>query len=296
MNNKKRIAMGYVFLIPAAILFFVFVAYPVFNTLRNSFYSLRIQTLASGGKFVGLKNYQDLLKDVKVTQTLKFTLLFTVIAVVLETVLGMISALIMNQSFRGKTLVCAAILVPWCIPTIVSSLMWSYMFAESYGVINQLLGRLGLQEVQWITDSNGAFCAIVIADVWKTAPYMSLLLLSGLKTVPKDCYEAAAIDGAGSVYTFFKITLPMIKHVVLVSVMFRTIASFRIYDLVKVLTNGGPGNTTTSLTMYAMQQYFSFGNYGYGSALAILTFVVSLGISFFFYDGMKSKLEVQRAK
>ena len=122
---------------------------------------------------------------------------------------------------------------------------------------------------------------------------MSLLLLSGLKTVPDELYEAAAIDGATRIQSFFSITLPPIKSVLVVAVMFRTIASFRIYDLIKVLTNGGPGQATTSLTMYTMQQYFSFGNYGYGAALAVVTFVVSLIIAFFFYDGMKSKLEVQ---
>ena len=218
MYNRRRVMMGYVFLIPAAILFFVFVAYPVFNTLRNSFYALRIQTLTSGGKWIGLKNYLDMLKDEKMYQSLKFTLKFTVIAVALETVIGMASALIMNQDFRGKTAVCAAILIPWCIPTIVSSLMWSYMFAESYGAINQFLNNLGLASRQWITGSTDAFWAVIIADVWKTAPYMSLLLLSGLKTVPRDYYEAASIDGAGSVYTFFHITVPLIKPVLLVAV------------------------------------------------------------------------------
>ena len=143
-----------------------------------------------------------------------------------------------------------------------------------------------------MTNSSCAFWAVVISDVWKTAPYMGLLLLAGLKTVPPEYYEAASIDGAGSVTKFFRITIPCIKPVLLVSIMFRTISSFRIYDLIKVLTNGGPGLSTTSLTMYTMQQYFSFGNYGYGAALAMLTFVVSLGIAFLFYDGMKSKLEV----
>lgn len=121
---------------------------------------------------------------------------------------------------------------------------------------------------------------------------MGLLMLSGLKMVPLEYYEAASIDGAGKIKQFFYITIPSIRQVLLVAIMFRTISSFRIYDLIKVLTNGGPGTATTSLTMYTMQQYFSFGNYGYGSTLAVITFVVSLGIAFLFYDGMRSKLEV----
>ncbi len=295
MRSKQRILLGYLFLIPALLLFAIFVAYPIFNTIRTSFLSLRIQTLRQGGRFVRWDNYLKLAKDEVMWRSFRFTVLFTVVAVCLETVIGMACALIMNKSFPGKSFVCAIILIPWCIPTVVSALMWSYMFAETYGAINQFLQMLGLikEPIHWITEPGNAFAAIVISDVWKTTPYMSLLLLSGLKTVPNDLYEAAAIDGATPVKNFFWITLPSIKAVLVVAIMFRTIASFRIYDLIKVLTNGGPGQTTASLTMYTMQQYFSFGNYGYGAALAVVTFVVSLIISFFFYDGMKSKLEVQ---
>ena len=292
MNNKNRLLVGYLFLIPTLLLFAVFVAYPVLNTIWTSFFSLRIQTLSKGGKFIGLSNYVKLFKDANVLQTMKFTVMFTFIAVALETVIGMGCALIMNRQFMGKNLVCAIILIPWCIPTVVSALMWSYMFAESYGVINQFLQASGLinTPIHWLTSPGEAFAAVVISDVWKTTPYMALLLLSGLKTIPSDLYEAA---GAGRITKLFFITFPCMKPVIVVSVMFRTIASFRIYDLIKVLTNGGPGRATTSLTLYTMQQYFSFGNYGYGAALAVLTFVISLVIAFLFYDGMKSKLEVQ---
>lgn len=294
MNSRNRLIMGYLFLIPALLLFAVFVAYPVFNTIHTSFLRLSIQTMRSGGKFIGLDNYINMFRDENMWSTLTFTISFTVIAVALETFIGMACALVMNRSFHGKGLVCACILIPWCIPTVVSALMWGYMYAESYGVINQFIQRIGLvaSPVKWLTGSREAFSAVVISDVWKTAPYMSLLLLSGLKTVPADQHEAAMIDGAGTIVRFLKITLPNIKSVFIVSLMFRTISSFRIYDLIKVLTNGGPGRATTSLTLYTMQQYFSFGNYGYGSALAVLTFVVSLGIAFLFYDGMKSKMEM----
>lgn len=294
MNNKNRLLVGYLFLVPVLLLFAVFVAYPVYSTIRTSFFSLRVQTLSKGGSFIGFDNYIKMLKDANVFQTIKFTIQFTFIAVTIETVIGMGCALIMNRQFRGKGLICAIILIPWCIPTVVSALMWSYMFAESYGVINQFLQALGIikNPIHWVTGANEAVAAVVISDVWKTTPYMALLLLSGLKTVPTDLYEAADMDGAGKIIKLFRITFPCMKSVIVVSVMFRTIASFRIYDLIKVLTNGGPGRTTTSLTMYTMQQYFSFGNYGYGAALAVLTFVISLIIAFLFYDGMKSKLEV----
>ena len=241
---------------------------------------------------MGFQNFIKLAQDKTMLTSLVFTVGFTVVSVILETVLGMACALIMNRTFKGQGFVRAMILIPWCIPTIVSGLMWSYMFSESFGVINQALKAIGLSPVMWVTGAKGAFSSMIIADVWKTSPYMSLLLLSGLKTVPGDIYEAASIDGAGKIQQFFFITLPVIKPVVLVSVMFRTIQSFRIYDLVKVLTDGGPNNVTQSLTMYTMKQYFTFGDLGYGAALAVLTFAVSLMIAMFFYDGMKSKLEV----
>ena len=292
MYRKKRQRVAYLFLIPAMVLFLLCVAYPVLNTLKTSLYSLRIQTLSQGGKFVGFQNFIKLTQDKTMLTSLVFTVGFTVVSVILETVLGMACALIMNRTFKGQGFVRAMILIPWCIPTIVSGLMWSYMFSESFGVINQALKAIGLSPVMWVTGVKGAFSSMIIADVWKTSPYMSLLLLSGLKTVPGDIYEAASIDGAGKIQQFFFITLPVIKPVVLVSVMFRTIQSFRIYDLVKVLTDGGPNNVTQSLTMYTMKQYFTFGDLGYGAALAVLTFAVSLMIAMFFYDGMKSKLEV----
>ena len=292
MYQKKRQRVAYLFLIPAMVLFLLFVAYPVLNTLKTSLYSLRIQTLSQGGKFVGFQNFIKLAQDKTMLTSLVFTVGFTVVSVILETVLGMACALIMNRTFKGQGVVRALILIPWCIPPIVSGLMWSYMFSESFGVINQALKAIGLSPVMWVTGVKGAFSSMIIADVWKTSPYMSLLLLSGLKTVPGDIYEAASIDGAGKIQQFFFITLPVIKPVVLVSVMFRTIQSFRIYDLVKVLTDGGPNNVTQSLTMYTMKQYFTFGDLGYGAALAVLTFAVSLMIAMFFYDGMKSKLEV----
>lgn len=292
MYQKKRQRVAYLFLIPAMVLFLLFVAYPVLNTLKTSLYSLRIQTLSQGGKFVGFQNFIKLAQDKTMLTSLVFTVGFTVVSIILETVLGMACALIMNRTFKGQGFVRAMILIPWCIPTIVSGLMWSYMFSESFGVINQALKAIGLSPVMWVTGAKGAFSSMIIADVWKTSPYMSLLLLSGLKTVPGDIYEAASIDGAGKIQQFFFITLPVIKPVVLVSVMFRTIQSFRIYDLVKVLTDGGPNNVTQSLTMYTMKQYFTFGDLGYGAALAVLTFAVSLMIAMFFYDGMKSKLEV----
>ena len=294
MHNRQRLVFGYIALIPAIIVFAVFIVYPVFNTFYLSFCSYRTQTIRQGAKFIGLANYTQMFGDEKMWTALKFTVLFTVISVVLESVLGMLCALIMNRQGKTRGLVCAMILIPWCIPTVVSGLMWNYIFAESYGILNFLLQTLGLasQPVRWLTDSRYAFLSILISDVWKTVPYMSLLMLSALKTVDASYLEAAQIDGANKVQTFFKISMPCMKPIIIVAVMFRTIQSFRIYDLIRVLTNGGPQGKTTSLTIYTITQYTTFGNMGYGAALAVLTFVISMIIAVLFQDGVKSKLEV----
>lgn len=298
MNTKSRRRTGYLFLIPAILVILIFIAYPVILTFFDSFHEFRIQTLQEGKKFVGLAQYKKLFADPQFHTSLQFTVCFTIVAVALETVLGLACALVMNRKFKGQGAVRAAMLVPWAIPTIVSGLMWGFMFSESFGVINQLLTSWGVvqEPIRWVTDSQWAFWSVVIADVWKTTPYMSLLLLAGLQTIPHELYEAAAIDGANVVQRFFRITLPMLKSVMVVSLLFRTISSFRIYDLIAVLTNGGPANSTQSLTLYTVKNYFSYGNIGFGSAAAVVTFVVSMVIAMFFMGGMKSKMEVPKNK
>lgn len=293
MNSKHRIRVGYGLLVPTFLIIAVFIAYPVVNTIYQSFFELRTQTITQGAKFAGISNYVKLFKDAQMWQSMKFTIIFTIVAVVLETILGMTCAMIMNRTFKGQGMVRAVILIPWAVPTIVSGLMWQFMFSESSGIINYLLMKSGAihEPVKWLTAAGPAFLAIIIADVWKTSPYMSLQLLSGLQTVSKDMYEAASIDGANAVQRFIKITLPMIKPVLLVSVLFRTIQSFRIYDLVVAITNGGPANKTQSLSLFTVKNYFQFGNIGYGAAAAVLTFVISLIIALIFAAFMKDNTE-----
>lgn len=298
MNTKSRRLTGYLFLIPAALIILIFIAYPVILTFYDSFHEYRIQTLQEGRKFAGLSQYKKLFLDPLFYSSLKFTILFTVVAVALETVLGLICALVMNRPFKGQGVVRAALLIPWAIPTIVSGLMWGFMFSESFGIINQVLMSLGViqEPIRWVTDSKWAFYSVVVSDVWKTTPYMSLLLLAGLQTISNELYEAAAIDGANVFQRLFHITLPMIKPVMVVSLLFRTISSFRIYDLIAVLTNGGPANTTQSLTLYTVKNYFSYGNIGFGSASAVVIFIVSMFIAFCFMGGIKTKMEVPKKK
>ncbi len=288
---KRREKIGYLCLLPAALLVLVFVFYPVAKTIWLSFHELRVQTMVDGAKFIGFGNYEKILRDETFWKTFRWTFMFTVISVSIELVIGMGLALIMNRKIPGQGIIRTTILIPWAIPTIVAGMMWSYLFGQ-YGMINEILLKAHIitAYLPWMTEEFYAKTAIIIADVWKTTPYMSLLLLAGLQNVPKNLYEAAAIDGAGKIQQFFRITIPMIKPALMVAVLFRVVAALRIYDLIAAMTSGGPAGTTESLSIYAVSTYFRYGNWGYGAALSVVMLVLALIISLFFVDAMKSKV------
>lgn len=234
--------------------------------------------------FIGLKAYGNLIKDTRFWKALGHTLIFTVISVGIELVLGMLLALIMNKAMKGIGLVRTVALIPWAIPTAVSAIIWSYLYDGSYGIVSFLFNKLGIINSQsaMLLTSHGAMSAAIIADVWKTTPYMALLLLAGLQVIDRGLYESSAIDGAGPVVTFFKITLPLVKPSLLVALLFRTLDAFRVYDLIAILTGGGPGNGTESLSIYAYKLMFDQSNYGYSSVVVMGMFVVVAIIAFLY--------------
>lgn len=234
--------------------------------------------------FIGLKAYGNLIKDTRFWKALGHTLIFTVISVGIELVLGMLLALIMNKAMKGIGLVRTVALIPWAIPTAVSAMIWSYLYDGSYGIVSFLFNKLGIINSQsaMLLTSHGAMSAAIIADVWKTTPYMALLLLAGLQVIDRGLYESSAIDGAGPVVTFFKITLPLVKPSLLVALLFRTLDAFRVYDLIAILTGGGPENGTESLSIYAYKLMFDQSNYGYSSVVVMGMFVVVAIIAFLY--------------
>lgn len=234
--------------------------------------------------FIGLKAYGNLIKDTRFWKALGHTLIFTVISVGIELVLGMLLALIMNKAMKGIGLVRTVALIPWAIPTAVSAMIWSYLYDGSYGIVSFLFNKLGIINSQsaMLLTSHGAMSAAIIADVWKTTPYMAPLLLAGLQVIDRGLYESSAIDGAGPVVTFFKITLPLVKPSLLVALLFRTLDAFRVYDLIAILTGGGPGNGTESLSIYAYKLMFDQSNYGYSSVVVMGMFVVVAIIAFLY--------------
>lgn len=234
--------------------------------------------------FIGLKNYSTALKDARVRKALLNTIIFTFISVAFELVLGIMLALIMNKAMFGRGLIRAISLIPWAIPTAVSALIWQYLYNGNSGIMALIFSKIGLisKPTDLLLTSTAAMGAVIIADVWKTTPYMALLILAGLQTIPNTVYEASAVDGAHKLQQFFRITLPMLKSSILVALLFRTLDAFRVFDLIYVLTGGGPGGSTESISIYAYKAMFAQTKFGYGSALTIII-ALCVAIICYFY-------------
>ncbi|HEY9575157.1 MAG TPA: sugar ABC transporter permease [Lachnospiraceae bacterium] len=277
--KKSDTKTAWIMLAPAVIVLLLMQGYPILRTFYLSFHEMNLKKPGTGYPWNGLENYIQIFQDARVYTDLAFTVKFTIITVSLELIIGFAAALIMNREFKGRGIVRAAILVPWAIPTSVSAMMWKFIYNDQYGMFNDLLYKLGIIDgyKAWLSTSGGSFLALVVTDVWKTAPYMALLILSGLQMISGDLYESAKIDGANIVQRFLRITLPMVKKPLLVALLLRTLDAFRVFDLVNVLTGGA--NKTESIALYAYKQLMTFLNFGYGSALAIFIFLIVFAIS-----------------
>ncbi len=278
--TRQRVRAAWLFLAPMLAVLAVVAAWPLLRTLWLGLTDARLGELGQA-RFIGFGNYlvyddgewDGLLVDPAWWQAVGNTLRFAVVSVALETVLGFAVALVLNSRFPGRGLVRAAILVPWAIPTIVSAKIWSWLLNDQFGVINDLGLRLGLLSapVAWTANADTALVAVIIADVWKTTPFMALLILAGLQMLPGDCYEAARIDGIHPVRVFLRVTLPLVSPALMVAVVFRALDALRVFDIVYVLTAGGPD--TQTMSVYARKQLVDFQEAGYGSAAATLLFL-----------------------
>jgi len=234
--------------------------------------------------FIGLAGYSNALKDERMHDALWHTVVFTIISVALELVLGLGLAIIMNKAMKGQGIVRAVSLIPWAIPTTVAALMWSYLYDGSNGIVANILQNLHIisDSRDLLLSGGGAMASAILADVWKTTPYMALLILAGFQTIPGTVYESAKVDGSGVFNTFFKITLPLLKPSILVALLMRTLDAFRVFDLIYVLTGGGPGGSTETMSIYAYKTMFQQTNFGYGSVIVLLM-VVCVAIIATFY-------------
>ena len=225
-------------------------------------------------KFIAFDNYIRLINDPQFRQATLFTATFTLISVCLEMIFGTITALVLNEKFRMRGLMRGIALIPWAIPSVVGARVWQLIYRYDYGLANWLLQLVGLEPVNWLGTPLGAFTALIIADVWRTTPFVAIIVLAGLQTVPHDISDQARVDGANLLNRFFKITLPMIKPIIVVALLFRTIDALRVFELVYVITGGGPGGATTSLSLHGYDFYL-LGNFGYGSTVSVILFIIA---------------------
>jgi len=263
----ERGGSGRAFILPAVVLLSCVTIYPVIYVLYLSFH--RKLLIFDISRFVGLENYLFLLKDGRFWNALGNTVYFTALSVSLELLLGLSIALIMSRSFGLRGAVRAVVLIPWAIPTVVSARMWEWMYNTDFGILNYLLGV----KVNWLGSPFWALNAAVAMDVWKTTPFVAILLIAGLQVIPRELYQAAKLDGAGTWTLFRKITLPLLMPVILVALIFRTLDAFRVFDAIYVLTGGGPANTTETLSIYAYKVLFQTLQFGYGSTLSVIVFL-----------------------
>ncbi|HEV3409851.1 MAG TPA: sugar ABC transporter permease, partial [Chthoniobacterales bacterium] len=278
MRRRARFSdqtFGLLLLSPAALLVLGIAVYPILRVFWLSFFAQNLGT-ALQPRLIGVGNYIRLVNDGHFWQSIRTTLLFTVVAVVFELLLGLAFALLLNARFRGRGLARAAALVPWALPTAVLALAWTWIFNDQFGVFNDLLARLGLiaRPIAWLGGGHTALAAIVFADVWKTAPFIMIILLAGLQNIPEELYEAAAIDGARRWKTFILVTLPMLTPAIILALIFRAIHSFGIFDLIFVMTGGGPGGATETVGIYTYNTYMRYLDFGYGSAMIVVSFLI----------------------
>lgn len=272
-QTQERFA--WLLLIPTILVVLIIGIYPLLQTFWMSLTDARLGSV-NQPQFVGFQNYADLLVDPFFHTSILNTLFFTLITVGFEFALGLLVALVINSQFKGRGLMRAAMLVPWAIPTVISAQMWKWMYNDIYGVINDILvHRLNLLEsnIPFIaTNTTISLIAIAAVDIWKTTPFVALLLLAGLQVIPGDVYEAADVDGANKIQQFFRITVPLLMPAILVTLIFRTLDALRVFDVFYVMF-GQRGDTQT-MAVYAQQYLVDFSNLGYGSAISITIFFI----------------------
>jgi multiple sugar transport system permease protein len=266
---------------PSLVVIGLVAAYPIGYAIWLSLnqYSVRVPGLS---RFVGLDNYADALSSSEFWSAFQNTMIFTVASVALELLLGLAMAIAMHQAFKGRGVLRTVVLVPWAVLTVVTAITWQTIFEPDLGPVNQILSALGLPggERVWLGEDGWAMAVLIFADVWKTAPFMALLLLAGLQVIPDDVYDAAKVDGATTWQRFTRVTLPLLRPAILVALIFRTLDALRIFDLPFVLTKGSHGTNTLSLEAYETLTQNRL--VGPGSSLAVLTFIIVMAVSFLY--------------
>ncbi|MEM3715029.1 MAG: sugar ABC transporter permease [Nitrososphaeria archaeon] len=278
MKLKKSFLLPYFFITPAFLWLLVILIIPLSQSLWYSFTDYNL--IRGMSSFVGLKNYQRVLTDPNILKAIWNTLIFTVSAITLEMLFGLGAALLLNSMGRGRRIITLIFMLPLLVTPSVIALVWQTLFWNmSYGLINFGLNLLGIPSQPWLIDDKLAMIAVILTEVWQQTPFVGLIILSGLQALPLAPFEAATIDGASRLQKLCYITLPLLKPVIIVSLLFRTIFTLRVFDLIFILTSGGPGTATYVISIAIQQEFLTFFNVGVASAMSWILLVISALIS-----------------
>ena len=264
--------LGYIMVAPAIVLLLAVTAYPLAYNLWNSFHAENLSVVTGQGGWVGVDNYTRMFRSSEWLHALLRTLGFAGASVAIETVLALGLALMLHRSFRGRGLLRVAVLIPWAVPTVVSATLWKTMFDQRTGFVDYIFGV----HTTWLAGTWTSWVAIFVADAWKNIPFIALILLSGLQVIPTDIYEAARIDGATWWQSFRRLTLPLLKPALAVALIFRLLSGLLIFDVVYIMTGGGPGLNTETLSFLNWQTFLVDTDFGYGGAISVMLVVLCL--------------------
>jgi ABC-type sugar transport system permease subunit len=290
LRRERRTAL--LLILPSLAVVFGIILYPLLRTLWTSLFDVN-SPFPGSYPFVGLGNYRRTLTNPDFWAAVRRTAYFTIVSTLLELGLGILLGLLMNVQFRGRWLLRSIMVLPWALPTIVNGTMWRWIFNPDYGALNALRTQMHILSHyrSWLGSPSLALNMVVLADVWKNTPLAAFLVLAGLQTIPKELFEAARVDGAGPIRTFFRITLPLLRPTILIILVVRTIEAFKVFDIIYVMTRGGPANGTQTVAYYAYLQAFSNQLFGYGAALAYMMALFILGIALVYIRLLRQEVE-----
>ena len=290
--EKNEGLFAFILILPALLIVLGLYVYPLTYSFVISFFRSDIRK--PGVVFLGFKNYVEIFKTPELLLSFWKTIYFTMVSVAIEMVAGIAIALAFNRNFVGRPVARSLILIPWAIPAVVNGILWNWLVHPKIGIVNYLLVQLGILEryKPWLADPAWALNIIIIADAWKWTPLVVLLILAGLQAIPDELYEAATIDGCTRTQTFFRVTLPLLRWPILVTLLLRTVEAIRVFDIIFIMTRGGPASTTKLTTFYVWEVAFKYHRLGFGSALAYLLTVLIVILAILYYRTVSSQVEL----
>ena len=293
IENRWMSSRAWFLPLPLLFIMALIIGWPFLWTLWTSFTDARL--IAPGAEWVGLGNYQKALANPLFQSALIVTAKFVVISVSIEFIAGVLAGLLLDQEFRGRAVLRALMILPWALPTVVNATMWRLIYQPDFGALNALLTQLGMIDSyrSWLGDPSSALWAVSLADAWKNFPLVALICLAALQSVPSELKAAATIDGAGFWRKFRAVYLPFLAGPLTVAIVLRTIEAFKVFDIIWVMTRGGPANSTKSLSVVVYQEAFSFQRAGSGASIALIVALISAVLTIFYVTAMRRQAEVR---